>query len=118
MQPKSPGLLWDMLDSARHIITWTEQLTFPEYEQDVLVRSAVERRFEVIGEEARGLSQHGPETASTLADLPRIIAFRTALAHGYDEIRQDRVWEIIRDYLPQLRSEIVTLLDSLDDLLD
>ncbi len=46
MQHKTPALLWDMLDSARHIIAWTEQVTFPDYERDDLLRSAVERRFE------------------------------------------------------------------------
>ena len=112
MPPRTPGLLWDMLNSARLIVSWTSDMDESMYEQDIQLQSAVERRFEIIGEAARRLTHHDPATASLLLALPQIISFRNLIAHGYDEIDHRRVWTIIRDFLPDLVTGIETLLAS------
>jgi uncharacterized protein with HEPN domain len=110
MQPKTPGLLWDMLDAARFVLAETADLSLTDYEQNRLLRSAIERQFEIIGEAARRLAAHDAATASALSDLPRIIAFRNLLAHGYDVIDNAQVWEVIERSLPVLIIEVERLL--------
>ncbi len=107
MQPKTPGLLWDILDSARLIISWADARSFREYQQDDMLRSAVERRFEIIGEAARRLTRYDLATASRLTDLSQVIAFRNVLAHGYDDVDDARVWMIMKGIYPhwQTRSK-------------
>ena len=47
-----------------------------QFQQDWLLRQAVERSFEVIGEAMRRLEKDDPDTAACIADYRRIIAFR------------------------------------------
>ena len=110
MQPKTKGLLWDIGDAAQFILEETSRATFETYVRDRRLRQAVERNFEVIGEAARRLANHDPKTADRLTDLPKMIAFRNVLAHGYDEVKDERVWAIIQQFLPILHEEVEGLL--------
>jgi uncharacterized protein with HEPN domain len=51
------ALLLDMLTAARAVVAFVTGRTFAEYEQDLLLRSAVERQVEIISEAARSVSQ-------------------------------------------------------------
>lgn len=110
MQPETPALLWHILDSGRFVLAETAAVTLTRYEQNRLVRSAIERELEIIGEAARRLSRQDPETAAALTDVPRIISFRNVLAHGYDVVDNALVWEIVNEYLPTLITEVEGLL--------
>src|SRR3712207_6186485 len=100
MLPKVAGLLWTMLDSARFVVSETAGLTFEAYAQRRQLRSAVERELEIVGGAARRLMREDPATAAALTDVPKVIAFRNVLAHGYDVVDHAIVWEIIHHFLP------------------
>lgn len=73
---------------------------------DEMMRSAIERQFEVLGEAARRLSE---EFRKANPEIPwkTIIAFRNYLIHGYDSIVPERVWAAVsgalKATLPELR---------------
>lgn len=94
MHPDAAAFLWDARRAARRIQEFTRDLTFSEYCSDVLVRSAVERQFEILGQALNRLSRVDPETAASIPDLPRIVAFRNILIHGYASIDNAIVWDI------------------------
>jgi uncharacterized protein with HEPN domain len=107
--------LWDMLQAARSIENFIEGQTLADYESDELLRSAVERQFLIIGEAATQALRHFPAIESEISDIPRIIAFRNRLVHGYAVVSDVVVWAIAHDELPQLRRDIESLLgDSTD----
>lgn len=84
MQPRSLKLLEDIRDAAAFIRDVTRSRTLAEYGSDRLLRQAVERNFEIIGEAVKRLAQHDPATVARIGDYPQIIAFRNVLIHGYD----------------------------------
>lgn len=65
-----------------------------------MLRSAVERQFEVVGEALSRLHKVDADLAERIPDYRRIIAFRNI--HGYATIRNDTVWGVVQTDLPVL----------------
>ena len=82
-----------------------------DYEADAMLRSAVERQFEIVGEALSQLARHAPDLAAGVPNLPRIVAFRNLLIHGYAAIDDRLVWEVATE-------RTAPLLAILDELLE
>ena len=68
MQPESAALLWDARRAAELIGSFITGRTWSDYLDDPMLRSAVERQFEIIGEALRRLSQEDPTTAASIGE--------------------------------------------------
>ncbi|MFH0964962.1 MAG: DUF86 domain-containing protein [Planctomycetota bacterium] len=110
MQHKSPKWLEDIRSSATFILQTMEGKSLKKYTSDPVLRAAVERHFEIIGEAMNRIARHDPEIAKRFGDYARIIAFRNLLIHGYDLVEHREVWNVIRDHLPSLRAQVESLL--------
>lgn len=77
-----------------------------------MLRSAVERQFEIVGEALAHLSRLDPDIAARISEHRRIIAFRNILIHGYADVDDRLVWDIVETKLPVLRREIESLLQE------
>jgi len=103
MQPeqKDAGYLWDMLDAARTVEQLSSNQDFTQYSNDRKTQLAVERSLEIIGEAASKVSTSfrnaHPETP-----WRQIIGQRNVLIHEYGEIKQERIWKVVRENIPQL----------------
>ena len=67
MEPESRKYLYDMRQAARLLVRFSEGRTFEEYIADPMLRSAVERQFEILGEALAQLHRHDPERCVRLA---------------------------------------------------
>jgi len=112
MRLESKKFLFDILQAAKNLDQFSQDKAFSDYETDALLRSAVERQFEIIGEALRRLSKDDPNTAEQIAEYERIISFRNILIHGYAEIDDRIVWDILRSKLPNLLQQVESLLDE------
>ena len=110
MQLRTLKTLEDVRDAAAFILSATKDKAQTDYVRDRLLRQAVERNFEIIGEAIRRLRDHDPEVADALSESPRIIAFRNTLVHGYDLIDDALVWDVIERKLPTLLKEVKGLM--------
>jgi uncharacterized protein with HEPN domain len=110
MRLESKTYLFDILQAARRIAEFVNGKTFPDYELDAMLRAAVERQFEIIGEALRRLSKEDVATASRISEGGRIIAFRNILIHGYADIDDRIVWDIVQSRVPTLLLEVDSLL--------
>ena len=54
---KDMARLWDMLDAARAAVEFTTGRRYEDFLADRMLRAAVERSLEIIGEAARRVSQ-------------------------------------------------------------
>jgi uncharacterized protein with HEPN domain len=109
MDSDSPKLLWDALTAAENIQRFTENKSYEEFETDILLRSAIERQFQILGEALNRLQRTDPDTANRISDVRRIIAFRNVIVHGYDVLDMGIVWTNAVERLP----DIVDVLKSL-----
>lgn len=50
MQPDAAALLWDARRAAQLILDFIAGRTWPDYQTDAMLLSAVERKFEITGE--------------------------------------------------------------------
>jgi uncharacterized protein with HEPN domain len=107
--------LWDVRRAADSIAAFVQGRSFADYVADLMLRSAVERQFEIAGEALNRLSQEVPEVAARLPDLRRAIAMRNALIHGYREVDNATMWQTIHEDLLALREQVQALLVELGE---
>ncbi len=113
MQHDSRAYLWDVRQAADAILDFVAGLDLKTYAETRVIHSAVERQFQIIGEALNQLSKGDPVLAANIPDLPRIVAFRNLLIHGYAVVEHPRVWRIIQESLPLLRAKVTALLEEL-----
>lgn len=113
MQRDPRAWLWDVRDAAAAIAQFTEGLDSVAYSRTPLVYSAVERKFEIIGEALGQLAKANPDLAARIPHLSQIVAFRSQLIHGYARVDHSTVWEVIDQFLPQLKTLVSELLQEL-----
>ena len=105
--------LWDVLDSAEDIQRFLSGVDEAGYAENALVHSAVERKFEVIGEALSQLSKRSPDIAARIPPLREIVAFRNVLIHGYASIDHGQVYRIAHSALPTLVLIVRRLMDQI-----
>lgn len=111
---RDSGFLWDMAQAIRRILEFTQDASLEDYLASVLMQSAVERQFEVLGETARRISLEFQQAHPEI-DWSNIIGLRNVIAHRYEQVRQERLWEIIGKNLPTLLIQVEGLLPPLPD---
>jgi uncharacterized protein with HEPN domain len=102
-EPKDAAYLWDMLDAARWVREFVRSRSFEGYTADRMLRGAVERHIEIIGEAANRVSR-AFRAAHPEIPWERIIAQRNILAHEYGEIDDALVWRVATTRIPELIS--------------
>jgi uncharacterized protein with HEPN domain len=75
-----------------------------------LLQSGVERQFEIIGEALGQLAKVDQQLAIQITDYQKIVSFRNVLIHGYADVDDELVWDIVETRLPVLREEIGRLI--------
>jgi uncharacterized protein with HEPN domain len=110
MRLEAKKYLYDMQQAATLLTDFTSAKSFDDYRGDPMLKSAVERQFEIIGEALAKLAKLDQALATRLTDHRRIIAFRNILIHGYADVDDRLVWDVVETKLPVLRREIDALL--------
>ncbi len=105
-------LFYDVERACSLILEFTNGKSLDNYNQDALLRSGVERQFEIIGEALNNALRMEPALADMITDLKKIIAFRNIIIHGYAAIDNATVWEILKLNLPLLHQEVKEVLSS------
>ncbi len=105
--------LWDVRDASGLIEQFVRGTDFETFSTSPLLRSAVERQFEIAGEALSQLSKMDPALAARVPECRRIVAFRNVLIHGYAALDQHQIWRIIHESLPALVAAVDALLTEL-----
>lgn len=114
MAHKPEKLLTDVIAACDAIAAFTRGRTRDDYAAELLLRSAVERQIEILGEAIRRLGLLDPAIVARITDHRRIVAMRNIIAHGYDGLDDDVVWQVVEQKLPLLHLEARTILSEID----
>jgi uncharacterized protein with HEPN domain len=112
MRLEAKKYVYDMRQAAALLSQFTAGKGFADYDRDAMLRAAVEREFEIIGEALGQLSKLDEELAARISERRAIVAFRNILIHGYAEVDDRLVWDVVETKLPTLIREIEALLGT------
>lgn len=84
--------------------------TYSQFEQNILLRRAVERNIEIIGEAMNRILKS--EVNIPITNARKIVDTRNFVIHGYDSLLPDMLWSIVINHLPLLRKEVNQILDK------
>ncbi len=100
--------LLDISESIQSIEDYLgEKRDFNIYLSDKMLRRAIEREFEIIGEAMSRIEKLNPNIE--ISSKKQIINMRNRVIHGYDKIDDEIVWGTIVRHLPVLKVEIENL---------
>lgn len=88
-----------------------ENRNFEHYQTNKLLRRAVERELEIIGEATGKLLKLDPEIQ--INDARRIVNLRNWVIHAYDNVDDMIIWGVINKNLPGLKLQVDALLKNL-----
>ena len=112
MLPEAGKHLHDIQHSVGLLQSFTLGKSLEDYLGDAMLRSAVERQFTIIGEAVNALARSDPATVSRISAHRRMIAFRNVLIHGYADVDDRLVWDVVMTNLPLLARETAALLEE------
>jgi uncharacterized protein with HEPN domain len=101
--------LLDMIDLIQH----HGPKDLRSLREDVVRQAATLRWLQIIGEAASKVS---PELRAAHPEVEwrAIIGTRNVVAHGYDRVKLDIVWNVIENDLPQLRQQFAAFVDDVE----
>lgn len=102
--------LYDIKSAIEEIDTFLESnpTDFENYKNDTLLKRAIERNLEIIGEAINRVLREDPDFQ--IENARRIVGLRNQIIHGYDAVSDESIWGIIVNHVPNLRKEINKLI--------
>lgn len=101
-------------DALEFIFRFVENKSENEFQHDLILRFAIERQIEIIGE---AVSRIDPDLLALQSHMPwrSIVGMRNILSHEYFAVQPQLLWNVIKNDLPELVTAVEQLLIHLQD---
>jgi uncharacterized protein with HEPN domain len=109
-KPRDKERLNHMIEAIDNILEFVNNKSFSDYVDDKMLRFAVIKNLEIVGEAAYLLTKEFKTRHASIEWLD-IVGMRHTLVHGYYQIKDEIIWATIETELLPLReklSEIMT----------
>ncbi len=112
MDEKILKWLYDIKDAILEIEGFFNEfpMDFNLYKTNTILKRAIERDLEIIGEAVNRILKQNPEFP--IENAKRIIGLRNQIIHAYDSISDENIWAIISKHLPALKKEVLKLIKN------
>ena len=108
MLPRIKKSLFDIKVAIEEFIE--EDTDFDTYQNNKLLRRAVEREIEIIGEAVQRILKINPNLK--LTNARKIVDTRNRVIHAYDNVDDVIIWGIVTLHLPELKKEVEIFLND------
>jgi uncharacterized protein with HEPN domain len=103
--------LYDIQESIESIYEFLgNKRDFKKYQENKLLRRAIERELEIIGEATNRILKIKPDIE--IADSRRIVDLRNWVIHGYDRVDDVIIWGILSKDVPRLKEQVELLINN------
>ena len=96
----------DAVAACELIIGFTKDMSEAEFYLDAKTKAAVEREFEIVGEALNRVKKIDVNILSKVDNWREIIGFRNVIAHGYDVVEEEIVWDSVNRDIPKLLEQL------------
>lgn len=112
MKREHKAYLEDILECIERIEEYVDRMNEIDFYENYQVQDAVLRRLEIIGEAVKRIPQN---VKDKYPNIPwrKVAGLRDVLIHGYSGVNLKRVWKILIENLPELKSQIIDIIDSI-----
>lgn len=104
--------LYDILTAIEEIESYFDEnpKDFDYFSSNGMLKRAIERNLEIIGEAVNRILKVAPNTEITNAR--NIVGLRNQIIHAYDNIQDEIIWGIVIKNIPSLKEEIKLLIKN------
>jgi uncharacterized protein with HEPN domain len=78
------------------------------FQQNQMLKRAIERNLEIIGEATNRILSKEPDFP--INNARKIVNLRNFVIHSYDSISDENIWAVIINNLPELKKDIDKLI--------
>jgi len=112
MEEKIQKWLYDIQFAIEEIESFFVEIpnNFSQYSSNLILKRAVERDLEIIGEAVNRILKE--DQNFPLDNAKKIIGLRNQIIHSYDNISDENIWAVVQKHIPKLKEEISKLLQS------
>jgi uncharacterized protein with HEPN domain len=110
-KPRDKERLNHMIEAIDNIFEFIEGKSFETYKSDKILRFAVIKNLEIVGEAAYLLTKDFREKHHSI-EWNDIIGMRHILVHGYYQIKDEIIWATIKTELHPLKERISKLISE------
>jgi len=105
--------LQDIVAAIELVAKFTQGVDHDNFDESLLIQSAVVRQIEIIGEATKRLSE---EFRQKYTDIPwrQMAGMRDILIHAYDSIDPDEVWNVATRDLPRICTQIKAIIADVE----
>lgn len=87
-----------------------EEKDFFKYRNNLMLKRAVERNLEIIGEATNRIITRDNSFNEKITNAKAIISLRNQVIHAYDNISDENIWSVLTNHLPKLKTEVENLI--------
>ncbi len=113
MKKNNSDKIWlaSILENIESLETFSNGFSFEEFDKDLKTKFACEKCIQNIAEASNNLSS---EFKKEYKNFPwsQMKAMRNIIAHEYFRIDYQIMWDVINNFIPNLKIEIKDILDS------
>jgi uncharacterized protein with HEPN domain len=103
MHERAPKLLADAIAAIEAATSFLQGASLEQYMANAMMRSAVERQLEILGEACSRLDKLDAQMVQTIPDMRLAIGLRNRIIHGYDAVDDAVVHETMQRDLQSLK---------------
>jgi uncharacterized protein with HEPN domain len=104
--------LYDIIAAIDEIEGYFEDFprNFNQYSTNLILKRAIERDLEIIGEAVNRILKQDPNFP--IESARKIVGLRNQIIHAYDNISDENIWAIIQKYIPLLKQDVIKILQQ------